>query len=137
MFGLQIVTGGNRSANQRVWCIRWSIKISDNDTNSLIKASWSDLLEITAILILSAHYLKQMHIIYFKYADMFQNSLTLFHKGAAWCSGLHFWLVMWRSWVLAPSKASAVSFRKKLYPYCLVLVCSRNIFEHDFTIKLK
>jgi len=26
---------------------------------------------------------------------------------------------------------------KKLYPYCLVLVCSRNGFEHDFTIELK
>jgi len=24
-----------------------------------------------------------------------------------------------------------------LYPYCLVLVCSRNGFKHDFTIELK
>jgi len=36
------------------------------------------------------------------------------------------------------SKAPAVSFSKKLYSYCLVLVGSRNGFEHDFTIfKLK
>ena len=35
---------------------------------------------------------------------------------------LHVWLVMWRSWVWAPSKAPVVLLSKKLYPYCLVLV---------------
>ena len=39
------------------------------------------------------------------------------------------------SWVRAPSKV--VSLSKKLYPYCLVLVGSRNGFERDFTIELK
>ena len=29
------------------------------------------------------------------------------------------------------------SFRKKLYPDCLVLVGSMNRFEHDFTIKFE
>ena len=46
-------------------------------------------------------------------------------------------LVMWRSWVQAPSKAPVVSLSKKLYPCCLVLVSSRNGFERDFTIELK
>ena len=36
--------------------------------------------------------------------------------------------------VRAPSKAPVVSLSKKLYPYCLVLVGSRNRFERDFTI---
>ena len=45
--------------------------------------------------------------------------------------------LMWRSWVREPSKASAVSLIKKLYPYCLVLVDSRNGFERDFKIELK
>ena len=56
---------------------------------------------------------------------------------AAWRSGLHDWLVMWRSWVRAPLKASVVSLTKKLYPNCLALVGSRNGFERDFTIELK
>ena len=30
-----------------------------------------------------------------------------------------------------------VSLSKKLYPYCLVLVGSRNGFERDITIELK
>ena len=28
---------------------------------------------------------------------------------AAWRSGLHVWLVIWRSWIRAPSKANVVS----------------------------
>ena len=48
-------------------------------------------------------------------------------------------------WVRAPSKAPVVSLSKKLYSNCLVLVGSRNGFEHDlhkqkyacFTIELK
>jgi len=44
---------------------------------------------------------------------------------------------MWRSWVHAPSKAPVVSLSKKIYPYCLVLVGSRNGFERDITIELK
>jgi len=36
---------------------------------------------------------------------------------------------------LSPIKG--VSLSKKLYPYCLVLVGSRNRFKHDFTIELK
>jgi len=43
---------------------------------------------------------------------------------------------MWRSWVRATSKAPVVSLSKKLYPYCLVLVGSKNGFERDFTIEL-
>ena len=58
-------------------------------------------------------------------------------KEEAWRSGLHVRLVMWRSWVQAPSKAHVVSLSKKLYSYCLVLVGSRNRFERDFTIKQK
>ena len=58
-------------------------------------------------------------------------------QGAAWRSGLHVWLVMWRSWVWPPSKAPIVSLSKKLYPYCLVLVGYRNGFERDITIKLE
>ena len=46
-------------------------------------------------------------------------------------------LVMWRSCVRAPSKAPVVSLSKKLCPYCLVLVGSRNGFELDFTIELE
>jgi len=38
--------------------------------------------------------------------------------------------------VLTQSKAPFVSLSKKLYPPYLVLVVSRNRFEHDFTIKL-
>jgi len=52
-------------------------------------------------------------------------------------SGLHVWLVMWRSWVRAPSKVPVVSLSKKLYTYCLVLVGSRKGFNRDFTIELK
>ena len=37
----------------------------------------------------------------------------------------------------ARSKAPVVSLSKKLYPYCLVLIGSRNGFEPDFTIELK
>ena len=54
-----------------------------------------------------------------------------------WRSGLHVWIVMRRSWVLAPSKNPIVSLSKKLYPYCLLLVGSKNGFECDFTIELK
>jgi len=42
---------------------------------------------------------------------------------------------MWRSWILARSKAPVVSSSKKLYPYCLVLVGSRNGLERAFTIE--
>jgi len=38
---------------------------------------------------------------------------------------------------LSPMKGPVVSLSKKLYPYCLVLVGSRNEFERDFTIELK
>jgi len=31
------------------------------------------------------------------------------YKGAAWRSGLHVWLVMWKSWIRAPLKAPVVS----------------------------
>ena len=34
-------------------------------------------------------------------------------------------------------KASVVSLSKKLYPYCLVLVGSRNGIERDVKIELK
>ena len=37
----------------------------------------------------------------------------------------------------SPIKGPVVSLSKKLYPYCLVLVGSRNGFERDFTIKVK
>ena len=40
------------------------------------------------------------------------------------------------SWVRAPSKAPIVSLSKKLYPYCLVMVGSRNGFERDVIIEL-
>ena len=40
-------------------------------------------------------------------------------------------------WVRVPSNAPVVSLSKKLYPYCLILVGSRNGFERDFTIELK
>ena len=36
----------------------------------------------------------------------------------------------------APSMAPVVSLSMKRYPYCLVLVGSRNGFERDFTIEL-
>ena len=39
--------------------------------------------------------------------------------------------------VRAPSKSPVVSLSKKFYPYCLVLVGSKNGFERDFTIELK
>ena len=61
----------------------------------------------------------------------------MFTIGTAWRSGLHIWLVMWRSWVWSPSRVPVVSSSKKLYPYCSVLVGSRNGFERAFTIKLK
>jgi len=38
--------------------------------------------------------------------------------------------------VLALSKVQVVSMSKKLYPYCLGLVGSRNGFERDFTVEL-
>ena len=37
----------------------------------------------------------------------------------------------------SPNKGPVVSFSKKHYPYCLVLVDSRNGFERDFTIELR
>ena len=37
----------------------------------------------------------------------------------------------------SPIKAPVVSLSKKLYPYCFVLVGTRNGFERDFTIDLK
>ena len=37
----------------------------------------------------------------------------------------------------SPVKAPVVSLNKTLYPYCLVLVGSRNRFERDFKIELK
>ena len=37
----------------------------------------------------------------------------------------------------SPIKVPVVSLSKKLDPYCLVLVGSRNGFERDITIKLK
>ena len=37
----------------------------------------------------------------------------------------------------SPNKGPVVSLSKKLYPYCLVLVGSRNGFERDLTIKVK
>ena len=43
----------------------------------------------------------------------------------------------WSVVVWAPSKALLFPWPKKLYPYCLVLVGSRNIFECHFIIKLK
>jgi len=52
-------------------------------------------------------------------------------------SGFHVWLVMWRSRVRTQSKALVVYLSKKLYPYCLVLVGSRNGFERVFAIELK
>ena len=57
-------------------------------------------------------------------------------EAAAWRRGLHVWLVTRRSWVRVPSKTPVVSLSKKQYPYCLVLVGSRNGFERDFTIEL-
>ena len=36
----------------------------------------------------------------------------------------------------SPIKGPVVSLSKKLYPYCVVLVGSRNRFERDFTIEL-
>ena len=38
---------------------------------------------------------------------------------------------------LKPIKGYYVSLSEKHYPHCLVLVVSRNGFEHDFTIKQK
>jgi len=43
-------------------------------------------------------------------------------------------LVMWRSRMRAHQRPT---LRKKLFPYCLVLVGYRNGFERDFTIELK
>jgi len=59
------------------------------------------------------------------------NFMTLlsYILGTAWRSGLHVWLIMWRSWIRALSKAPVVSLSNKLYPCCLVLVGSRNGFE--------
>ena len=37
----------------------------------------------------------------------------------------------------SPTKGPVVSLSKKLYPYCLVLVGSRNGFERDITLVLK
>ena len=39
--------------------------------------------------------------------------------------------------IVPHQKASVVSLSKKLYPYCLVLVGSRNGFERDVKIELK
>ena len=36
-----------------------------------------------------------------------------------------------------PIKGPVVSLRKKLYPYCLVLVGFRNRFEREFSNELK
>jgi len=51
-----------------------------------------------------------------------------YFKRVAWRSGLHVWLVMWRSCIRPPSKAPVVSLSKKLYLYFIVLVGSRNGF---------
>jgi len=51
--------------------------------------------------------------------------------------GVEQWVARLSSWVRVPSNAPVVSLSKKLYPYCLILVGSRNGFERDFTIELK
>ena len=51
--------------------------------------------------------------------------------------GMAQWVACLTCNVEVPSKAPVVSLCKKLYPYCLVLVGSRNGFERDFTIELK
>ena len=54
---------------------------------------------------------------------------TLFRGGMAqWVASLTNVLVV---------NSSRISKSQKLYPYCLVLVGSRNRFERDFTIELK
>ena len=67
------------------------------------------------------------------YVHVLSYLLTLY--GAAWRSGLPVWLVMWRSWVQAPSKAPRCFLDQD--PCCLVLVGFRNGFERDFPIELK
>ena len=70
--------------------------------------------------------------------NMKTQTKLYYHLGAAqWVARQTPSLVMWRSWVQALSKAPVVSLSKKLYPYCLVLVGSRNGFKREFTIELK
>ena len=62
---------------------------------------------------------------------MFDN--TLF-QGAAWRSGLHVWLVMWRSWVRVPLNAPVCVLEQETLP--LLISTGWNGFERDFTIEL-
>ena len=43
----------------------------------------------------------------------------------------------YKKWFEPHQRPPVVSLSKKLYLYCLVLVGSRNGFEHDITIELK
>ena len=55
---------------------------------------------------------------------------------SGWRSWLHVWL-LWKVVGSSHIKGPVVSLSNKLYPYCLVLVGSRNGFEREFTIELK
>jgi len=45
-----------------------------------------------------------------------RTQLKTSNYGTAWCRArLHAWLIIWRSWVWAPSKAPVVSLSKKHY----------------------
>ena len=54
------------------------------------------------------------------------GSQTTNHAQTTRCSGLRVWLVMYRSRVRAAPNTPVVSLSKKLYPYCILLVASRN-----------
>ena len=44
---------------------------------------------------------------------------NLIYQEAVWRSGLHVWLVMWKSWVRAPSKAPNCFFEQETLPVLL------------------
>ena len=66
-----------------------------------------------------------------RYTSIYNEKICTesFVRGSAGTVGLH-------NYIDTPTYP-VVSLSKKLYPYCLVLVGSRNGFKHDFRIKLK
>ena len=66
------------------------------------------------------------------YNAVTSKNTTLLSRG-----GVAQWVARLARNVEIVSSSPVVSSSKKLYPYCLVLVGSRNGFECDFTIELK
>ena len=107
--------------------------------NLFVERFWTICVKILLVMILRVSYTS------FNVLLHLSNNGLVRRRGAVG-SASDLWSVdTCQSWVRAPSNAPVVSLSKKLCSNCLVLVGSRNGFEHDlhkqiiacFTIELK